>query len=455
MIDLVPPQRRREAGEALRQEVPLEDQCVLETADRPNPVQLLAAQDRTRLAELVPIRHQRMGASPFTFYRGSAAVMASDLARLPSVGVQVQLCGDAHLSNFGLFNSPDRRLVFDVNDFDETLPGSFEWDLKRLAASVTIAGRHNGLSSKEIRKATRASVRGYRKIIERAVGMSPLDVHYQRIEVESLIADNEKVSKRSRSVVEKATSKTSVRAVDKLTAVVDGRRRIVANPPLVTPIRDRLEGAEGQEVLEFFRGYRASLPPHRSAVLDRYRILDVAHKVVGVGSVGTRCLIVLLESDGGSPLVLQFKEAGASALELHREASNDANGGERVVRGQRLMQATGDIFLGWSRFVKIDGSTVDFYFRQMWDGKGSVEVEDMGPKRLKNYADHCGGTLGLAHARTGDAAMISGYLGDDSTIDHVLADFAERYADLNDLDYAEHAAAIAAGVLPAPPSDGQ
>jgi uncharacterized protein (DUF2252 family) len=415
-------------------------------SDRPDPVELLTAQDEFRLPDLVPIRHGRMRVTPFTFYRGAAAIMASDLAAAASTGLRVQLCGDAHLSNFGLFNGADRRLVFDLNDFDETAPGPFEWDLKRLAASVTIAGRNNEMTTKQIASATRAAVRGYRETIAATTELSPLDIHYFRIEVESLFENaDEKAQTRSRKMIDKATRKDSVRALKKLTDIVDGERRIVANPPLIMRTDELLEGEERERVVEFFRSYIATLEPHRSAVLDRYRFVDMAHKIVGVGSVGTRCLIVLLESDGGSPLFMQFKEATQSVLEPYSGPSEYEQAGERVVRGQRLLQSTGDILLGWSRYHRQDGSAADFYFRQLWDGKGSAEVDDMGPKRLKTYAWHCGAALALGHARSGDAAKISGYLGTDKEVDHVLAEFGERYADLNERDHQAHEDAIAAG----------
>jgi uncharacterized protein (DUF2252 family) len=413
--------------------------------DRPDPVTILTDQNETRLAELVPIRHGRMRVSPFTFYRGAAAVMASDLSQMPTTGLQVQLCGDAHLSNFGLFNGPDRRLVFDVNDFDETLPGPFEWDLKRLAASVTIAARHNDLGGKEARAATQAAVHGYRKTMASATELSPLALHYLRVEVEALTATmSEKRRKRSKATAAKATRKDSIRALDKLTEIVEGERRIIERPPLITRRSDVLHN-ERQKVEGFFERYLSTLAPHRAAVLRRYRIVDLAHKVVGVGSVGTRCLIVLLESEHGAPLFMQFKEATSSVLETHLGDSGHTQAGERVVRGQRLMQTTGDILLGWSRYEHPDGSVADFYFRQLWDGKGSVEVDQMGPKRLKTYARTCGATLALAHARTGDAAAISAYLGDDDTADRVFTRFAASYADLNQSDYAAHEAAIASG----------
>jgi uncharacterized protein (DUF2252 family) len=441
---------RLDAGTAVRAEVPLEQHAEVDTGpDRPDPVGILMDQDERRLPALVPIRHGRMQATPFTFYRGGAAIMASDLSRTASTNVRVQLCGDAHLSNFGVFNGADRRLVFDLNDFDETSPGPFEWDLKRLAASVTIAGRNNELTPKQIAAATRASVRGYRQTLAATLMRSPLDLHYYRIEVESLVRQEEKLRKRSRKAIEKATRKDSVRALEKLTEIVDGRRRIISRPPLIVPLDEWFDDTTAAQIREFFDRYRSTLAPHRAAVLDRYRYVDIAHKVVGVGSVGTRCLIVLLESDQGAPLFMQFKEATRSVLEPHAGPSGFDHAGERVVRGQRLMQSTGDVLLGWADTETRDGLTVDFYFRQLWDGKGSAEVDQMGPKRLENYALHCGATLALAHARTGDGAAISGYLGDDETADEVFTVFAERYADLNEQDHAAHARAIADGRIAA------
>jgi uncharacterized protein (DUF2252 family) len=437
---------RVQAGLARRDDLPLESHAELGArADRPDPVQLLMVQDEHRVSALVPIRHKRMQVTPFTFYRGGAAIMASDLSRRPSTDLRVQLCGDAHLSNFGVFKGADRRLVFDLNDFDETSPGPFEWDLKRLAASVTIAGRNNDLSSKQIRRATRAAVRGYRNLLTATLMASPLDVHCYRIEVESLLDEHEKLHKRSRKAIAKATRKDSVRALAKLTHVVDGERRIIPQPPLIVPIFEVMGDDLAARIREFFERYRASLPPHRSAVLDRYRFVDMAHKVVGVGSVGTRCLIVLLESDQGAPLFLQFKEANKSVLEPYAGPCGFDRAGERVVRGQRLMQSTGDILLGWSHIDEDAGRTMDFYFRQMWDGKGSAEVDQMGPKRLKNYAWHCGAALALAHVRTGDGAAVSGYLGDDRTTDEIFAEFAEQYADLNEDDHLAHERAIESG----------
>lgn len=447
-----------------RTHVPIEAHAsVPEPDDRDDPLALLTAQDTKRLPLLVPIRHARMGATPFTFYRGAAAVMASDLARVGSTGLRVQLCGDAHLMNFGVFKGPDRRLVFDLNDFDETLPGPFEWDLKRLVASVTIAGRNNDLSAKQIRSVTRAASRGYRTALRTMLTKSPLDLHYFRIEIADLDADGEPLHKRARKAIEKAASKDSMRALVKLTEVVDGRRRIMADPPLIIPLTERLEG-DADELRAMYDRYRSTLAPHRSAVLDGYRFVDIAHKVVGVGSVGTRCLIALFESDDGSPLFLQLKEATQSVLEPYAGRSEYARPGERVVRGQRLMQTAGDILLGWAHLDRPGDDPLEFYFRQLWDGKGSADVDRMGPKRLKRYASACGATLALAHARTGDGAAIAGYLGewcDDGDaqpagrglrgrdVDDVFVEFAERYADLNEGDHAAHAAAIAAGTIAA------
>jgi uncharacterized protein (DUF2252 family) len=440
--------RRVDAGRAVRDRIPLESLADLDTgSDRPDPVGLLVAQDEHRVQSLVPIRHARMRATPFTFYRGGAAIMSSDLSRSPSTDLRAQLCGDAHLSNFGLFNGADRQLVFDVNDFDETTPGPFEWDLKRLTASVTIAGRNNELSEKMARRATRAAVSGYRDVLAATLTRSPLDVHYFRIDVQRLRAVDEKLRKRSRKAVDKASRKDSVRALEKLTETVDGRRRIVSQPPLIVPLSDSIDEIGPDRLRSLFDRYRASLPPHRAGVVDRYRIVDMAHKVVGVGSVGTLCLIVLLESDQGTPLFLQFKEATRSVLEPYAGPTGYERAGERVVRGQQLMQATGDILLGWSHFDG-DDRTIDFYFRQMWDGKGSFEVDQMGPKRLARYAEACGGALALAHVRTGDGAAIHGYLDDDDTAAEVFAEFAERYADLNEQDHAAHERAIADGRVP-------
>ncbi|MBV1893431.1 MAG: DUF2252 domain-containing protein [Ilumatobacteraceae bacterium] len=442
---------RHNAGMARRRTVSLDSHatCPPQT-DRPDPVEILLQQDTTRLPYLIPIRHGRMSATAFTFYRGGAAIMAADLSMTPTAGLQTQLCGDAHLSNFGLFKGPDRRLVFDLNDFDETLPGPFEWDVKRLAASLTIAGRHNDLPAKEISKVTRSAVKTYRETMAKAAESNPLQVHYFRLKVEDYRDGLDKQQrKRQDKLTKKAHAKNSLRALKKLTEVVDGRSAIKSDPPLITRMDEMIERNGIDELARFYQEYRSTLPRYRQVLLDQYGVVDIAHKVVGVGSVGTRCLILLLESSNGSPLFLQFKEARASVLEPYLGASEFELAGQRVVVGQRLMQSTSDIFLGWARHrgTATGVEDVDFYFRQLWDGKGSAEVDSMNAKELKRYARLCGGALGLAHARSGDAAMISGYLGDDSTFDHAIAAFADSYADLNDHDYDLHQQAIRSGKI--------
>jgi uncharacterized protein (DUF2252 family) len=433
---------------ARRRGVPLDDLAAVPSADsRPDPIGILTDQDRMRLQHLVPIRHGRMSATAFTFYRGAAAVMASDLSSQPSTDLQVQLCGDAHLSNFGFFNGPDRRIVFDLNDFDETHPGPFDWDVKRLAASVAIAGRNNELAPEKIDRAVRAAVQGYREMAWECSGVGPLALHYRRVEldqVRELVKGNKKSTARVEKLNKKASRKNSLRAQSKLTDIVNGRRVIVEDPPLIQRVDHLLDPDEELRMRDFFDRYLATLPRHRRLLLDRYALVDLAHKVVGVGSVGTRCLIVLLESGDGEPLFLQFKEATASVLEPYTGAS-EFEPGERVVQGQRLTQTMGDIFLGWSDTTAGDGSRRYFYFRQLWDGKGSVEVDVMGSKPLRRYARLCGGVLALSHARSGDASMIAGYVGEDETFDRAIAEFADGYADLTELDHEAHLEAIDSG----------
>ena len=440
---------RRAFGAQRRREIPLDEHANVPT-DRGDPVSILTAQDANRLASLVPIRHGRMSASAFTFYRGAAAVMAADLAAVPSSGLWVQLCGDAHLSNFGVFNGPDRRLLFDVNDFDETLPGPFEWDVKRLAASMVVAARANDLSEAKARRAALAAVAGYREAISTLATVDPLRLYSFRIESEAIIdrlrAESRKHATR---VAGKARKKNSLRAVSKLAAEVDGQLRIVDDPPLVERLPE-LDNGERDDIRAFFERYLASLPLPRRRVLERYRGVDIARKVVGVGSVGTRCLILLCQTADGDPLMLQFKEATASVLESVLEPSGFETAGERVVQGQRLMQGAGDVLLGWSRFAHgSTGQTVDFYFRQLWDGKGSWPIDELRGKGLRLYGDLCGRTLALAHARTGDAAAIDGYLGDEETFDQAVADFSETYSDLTDRDHQRHLAAISDATIDA------
>ncbi len=440
---------RRAEGRSRRELIPLEAHAE-QPSQRRDALDILVTQDDVRLPGLVPIRHGRMSASPFTFFRAAAAIMASDLSFTPTTDLTLQLCGDAHLSNFGMFHGPDRRLVFDLNDFDETLPGPFEWDVKRLASSVVLAGRQNDFKVKEIATCTRAAVQGYRRMMDDASQIAPLDLHYLRLEVDELLGELTDLKIRKR--VEKATSKAvlhnSVSALGKLTEIVDGRHRIVEHRPLIIRVDDLLEREGTTEVVEFFQSYTATLQPHLRHVLERYSVIDMAHKIVGVGSVGTRCMILLLESGDGDPLFLQFKEAGASVLEPYCGASRFEQHGERVVQGQRLMQTTGDIFLGWSQFHRGDTAT-DFYFRQMWDGKGSFDVDTMRPLGLEKYADVCGRALALAHARSGDASIITGYMGDDATFDEIIAAFAEGYADITEGDHGTHAAAVAQGRIEA------
>jgi uncharacterized protein (DUF2252 family) len=427
----------------------------LPPSGRRDPVELLDEQAASRVPELVPIRYDRMLVSPFTFYRGAAYVMAADLARSPRTGLNVQLCGDAHLSNFGAFAASDRRLVFDVNDFDETLPGPFEWDLKRLVASFAVAGRDLGFHADQRREVNLAVTHAYRKAMRGLASMKTMDLWYSRIDAETLIRKfRSKASAKRRKLMEKnlakARAKDSLRAFGKLTTIVDGEPRIVNDPPLIMPIAQLTGGQERAAVDEFARGvnrgYRRTLQGDRRHLLERFRYGDAARKVVGVGSVGTRDWIVLmLGRDNDDPLFLQLKEAQASVLEPFLGKSQYANHGQRVVEGQRLMQAASDIMLGWDRVTGIDGSKRDFYVRQLWDDKGSVIIEGMKPRELREYAEICGRTLARAHARSGDAVAITAYLGSSATLDKALADFSELYADQNELDYAALTAAVETG----------
>ena len=417
-------------------------------ADRLDPIELLEEQARERVPELNPIRYGRMLVSPFAFFRGAAYVMASDLAPEPRTGLETQLCGDAHLSNFGTFAGPDRELVFGLNDFDETLPGPFEWDLKRLVGSLEVAGRDRGLSAKQRNSIDLAAVRTYREAMHRFAGLRTLDLWYTRIDrsLEQLVNEwSARVRpgelRRFERDVAKARARDSLRAFAKLTHVVDGSPRIISSPPLIVPIED-LPGPDSPErlnraVLEIGHYYRRTLPHDRRQLLERYRYVDAARKVVGVGSVGTRSFIVLLLGrDDHDPLFLQMKEAQTSVLEPFLKKSAYTNHGERVVEGQRLMQAVSDIMLGWIRTMAwIDGENRDFYVRQLWDGKGSAPVDVMDEAALLSYGEVCGWTLARAHARGGDAIAIAAYLGSGASFDRAIASFAARYADQNELDY--------------------
>ena len=440
------PAERIARGKAARGELPRSAHAAWEPGPgRADPVALLEEQAQTRLPELGPIRYGRMLVSPFTFFRGAAYLMAADLADGPRTGLHAQLCGDAHLSNFGIFAAPDRRLVFSINDFDETLPGPFEWDVKRLAASIAVAGRDRGFEEAVRRSIVRAAAREYREAMARFAEMRNIGVWYTRLDVAAILEQlgatrSRKQMKRFRADVAKARTKDSVRALTKLCGNVDGELRIVGNPPLVTPIEDVLPSAEQADLEDVVRrmidSYTRTLPRDRRNLLQSYRYVHAARKVVGVGSVGTRAwVLLLLGRDENDPLFLQFKEALASVLEPFLGKSQFSQHGRRVVEGQRMMQAAPDIMLGWERIETIDGETRDFYIRQLWDAKGSVDVDLMNPAELEAYGKICGWTLARAHARSGDRVAIAAYLGKGDAFDRALASFSETYADQNDRDY--------------------
>ncbi|MCG6495771.1 DUF2252 domain-containing protein [Kitasatospora sp. A2-31] len=446
------PAERRRRGRAARDRVPRSAHGRwIPDADRPDPIGVLERQGADRLTELLPIRYGRMSDSPFAFLRGAAAIMAADLAALPDTGITVQLCGDAHLLNFGVYASPERSLLFDLNDFDETYPGPFEWDVKRLAASVAVAARANGQDAGSVRRAALTAGQGYATAIRRLAGMAELDVWYARIDTEDLLPLVRKGKRRAKleAGLEHARRRTSLQAFGKLTETTeDGHRRIISDPPLIEPV----PRTELRRLGKIFSDYRATLADDRRVLLDRFRFVDAARKVVGVGSVGTRCFIVLLEGrDAEDPLFLQVKEAGRSVLEEHLPASRPhaeapvVHGGRRVVTGQRLMQAASDIFLGWTTGT----AGRHFYGRQLRDMKGSADVADMPPSVLRAYADLCGRALARAHARSGDRLAIAGYLGTSDTFAEAIADFSVRYADRTEADHAALLAAIDAGAVAA------
>ena len=450
------PEERRARGKAAREESPRSRHAEWEPwAERPDPVALLEEQAASRVPELVPIRYGRMMASAFAFFRGAAYVMASDLASTERSGFNVQLCGDAHLSNFGGFASPERDLIFDVNDFDETLPGPWEWDLKRLAASIAIAGRERGFTSKERRQTVRAAVAQYREAMQRVADQGNLDIWYSRIDRAELRARFEGAAsaqqlKTFRKTTEKAKRKDNTRAFERLAHEVDGEPQIISDPPLIVRVEDLLPQERAQEfeegMRELLRAYRASLPHDRRHLLERYRYVDLARKVVGVGSVGTRAWVVLmLGRDNRDPLFLQCKEAQPSVLEPFLGKSEFGHHGRRVVEGQRLMQSSSDIMLGWLRTTGIDGVTRDFYVRQLWDWKSSADVGVMVPSGMEIYGRMCGATLARGHARSGDCIAIASYLGGGDTFDRALADFAETYADQNELDHHALVQAVESG----------
>jgi uncharacterized protein (DUF2252 family) len=469
-------------------------------ADRPDPVGLLEEQNLTREPDLVPVRHGRMMVSPFTFYRGAAKIMAADLKDTPVAGLRAQLCGDAHLSNFGAFASPERKLLFDLNDFDETLPGPFEWDVKRMAASFAIAARNNGFSKADAREATLASVRAYREAMAEFAQMRTMDIWYSHLDEDELMAgarvaisevtagtaaakkkekkdkqagqtkaakkegkqekrdvQQEKQAKRAEKTAQKTLAKAhtrdSLQALSKLCELVDGQYRIVSQPPIVVPARDLAAtyGMSPDEVVptihDRFRAYRATLQDDRRQLLERFKVVDAARKVVGVGSVGTRAFIVLLEGrDEDDPLFLQIKEATSSVLEAYLPKSRYRQHGERVVAGQRMMQAASDIYLGWTKGADVNRH---FYWRQLRDMKGSALVEAMIPLGMTYYARICGWTLARAHARSGDPIAIAECLGGGDEFDKSITDFSERYADQNEQDYQEFVKAVRSGRIEA------
>ena len=452
-----PSARERAArGKTARNETPRSSHGRWEPAiNRPDPIALLEEQAGSRVPDLVPIRYGRMMVSPFTFYRGAALIMASDLAATPRSGLTTQICGDAHLSNFGIFASPERQLMFDMNDFDETLPGPWEWDVKRLAASFEIAGRDRGFSPADRRAIVAAGVAGYRTRMRELAAVGNLDVWYAHIEVEKMFqllkaSATSKQRAKAKATIAKARTRDSMQAFSKLTHQVDGHRRIIADPPLITPIEELLTAQERDAfettVRQALRDYRRTLLGDRRRLLERFRYQHAARKVVGVGSVGTRAWIVLmLGADDADPLFLQLKEAQPSVLEPYLGRSRYRQHGQRVVVGLRLMQAASDIMLGWLRIPGVDGAERDFYLRQLWDGKGSALVELMEPDALRLYAEVCGWTLARAHARSGDPVAIGAYLGSGDVFDRALAEFAEAYADQNERDYAALSAAAAGG----------
>jgi uncharacterized protein (DUF2252 family) len=450
---------RKVRGKAARAEVPRESHAEWQPPlDRPDPVGLLESQAASRLPDLVPVRYGRMMETPFTYYRGAALPMANDLSRTPATGIIVQACGDAHLSNFGLFGSPERKLVFDVNDFDETLPAPWEWDVKRLAASMEVAARDNGFSEKDRQKIRVATGARYRAVMRQLAGLGNLDVWYTQVDIEEVRQrfDSELQTRQRKALdkgLAKARTRDSMQALSKLTQMENGKPRIIPDPPVVVPLVDLLgqefDGVDVEgELRSLLRKYRRTLEPDRRVLLEQYEFTDMARKVVGVGSVGTRCWIVLLLGrDENDPLFLQVKEAQDSVLAPYAGASKYANQGQRVVIGQRLMQAASDIFLGWQRVTGMDRQLRDFYWRQLRDWKFSVDISTMIPRGLRLYGELCGATLARAHARSGDEIALATYLGNSAAFENAIAEFAVKYADQNERDFEAFTAAIASGRL--------
>jgi uncharacterized protein (DUF2252 family) len=451
----LPVKARIELGRDFRKQVPRSSHGDWTPAsDRPNPISLLQAQDKGRLQHLLPIKYGRMVASPFAFLRGSAVVMASDLAASPVSGLRVVLCGDAHLSNFGIFATPERNLVFDINDFDETYPGPWEWDLKRLAASAVVAGRENGFKESDCQDLAGLVARSYREAMKDFAEAAILDVWYYRVNTDTLLKVFDKYAKKSaktaQKTIDKAQSRTTERTLAKLTEVVDGKRQFVNNPPLLVRLSNLLTKAQKQQVTEqnvenAWKSYVNSLPEERRRLLVRFRMTDVALRVGGVGSVGTRCSVSLLEGDAEhDALILQQKEAGPSALEAYLPKTEFTSQAQRVVLGQRLMQAASDIFLGWNEM-----SGNEFYWRQLKDQKGSFDVQKLDKRGMASYLGVCGVCLARAHARTGDAAAMRGYMGSGTMFDEAISQFAVAYADQTKRDYQMLVDAVNSGQIEA------
>ena len=448
-------EERAAIGKKARVLAPLDSHAEFTPGPSRDPVGLLLEQDNDRVPDLVPVRHARMLGSPFAYYRGAALPMAADLSGTPASGLRAQLCGDAHLSNFGAFASPERRLVFDVNDFDETLPGPFEWDVKRLAASLAVAGRDNGFTAKARRQIEAASVQAYRTAMREFAEQHFLDVWYAHLEVEAIVSEfrsrtKPKLVKATEKMLATAPAHNSMQALDKLTTVTGGRRRFISDPPLIEPAEEAFGTARAADLYTAMRAmvgkYRHTLQSDRRHLLEYFTLAQVARKVVGVGSVGTRALVLLMAgADGTEPLLLQAKEAQPSVLAAYCGHSQYRAQGERVVAGQHLMQAESDIFLGWTQAADPDGVNRDYYVRQLRDWKFSVPVQQMDPPGMTVYARLCGWTLARAHARSGDRVALAAYLGGSGTFDHAVADFAETYADQNQRDYAALQAAVKDG----------
>jgi uncharacterized protein (DUF2252 family) len=453
-------QERANRGRAGRQTAPRRSHGEWNApADRPDPVAMLQQQATTRVPDLIPVRHQRMLVSPFTFYRGAAAIMAADLANTPTSGIVVQACGDAHLANFGGFSSPERRIVFDINDFDETLPAPWEWDVKRLATSFAIAAQDREFDDTLQRNLVAQVAAGYRIAMREFAAMRDLDVWYSHLDIENALArwsaelTKSEIKQVHRNVM-KAESKNSLKAFAKLTETVDGRPRIINDPPLIVRFENLPDAVITehdhplQEFDRILREYAATLLPDRRQLLERYQLVDLARKVVGVGSVGTRCFIaLLLGRDDDDPLFLQVKQAEASVLERYAGAAVQENHGQRVVEGQRLVQASSDIFLGWTRVTAVNGESRDYYIRQLWDGKVSLDLTTVEPAKLAAYAQMCGWTLARAHARSGDRIAIASYLGGSDVFDRAMVQFALSYAAQNVRDYDAATAAVRDGRL--------